>query len=56
MEPEQHIRRPTTGPSAIGDIGEKWAYESLKEEGLTVVALGARLPDDHAEGAYDYLR
>ena len=56
MESEQKIIRAISGPSAIGDIGEKYAYEYLKEDGLTMVALGARLPDNHAGYADEYLR
>ena len=48
MESEQQIIRPTTGPSAIGDIGGKYACEYLKEEGVIVAALGSLIDDAHA--------
>ena len=55
MESEQQIIRPTTGPSAIGDIGEKYACEYLKEEGVIVAALGSLINDAHAGHVEEYL-
>ena len=57
MRSDRQSKNPNKlGPSTIGDIGEQYAYECLKEEGVTVVPLGARIPDDHPEDADQYLR
>jgi len=55
MESQQKITRRIGGPSAIGDIGEKYACEYLKEEGVTVAALGSLIYDGHAGHVREYL-